>query len=127
MKIIRTDFLYTYGNTTHDLFCIFHVIAELEHLEKEKKNRKKKITHSSTTQKTSTANILIYFLPVFSLCMCVCMCKIYSCKYIVCTILHPDFFFNITIELILVISHTFAIDIFNGYLILHLTDVLYLT
>ena len=42
-----TDFLYAYGNTTHDLFCISLVITELEHLEKGGKS-KKEITHSST-------------------------------------------------------------------------------
>ena len=36
-----TDFLYAYGNTTHDLFCISLVITELEHLENGKKVKKK--------------------------------------------------------------------------------------
>lgn len=47
---IKTDFLYTYGNTTHDLFCIFHVITEPEHLEKGEKVEKK-FTHSFTAPK----------------------------------------------------------------------------
>ena len=37
----KTDFLYDYGNTTHDLFCISLVITELEHLEKGEKVKKK--------------------------------------------------------------------------------------
>lgn len=43
MKIIRIDFLYIYGNTIYDLFCIFYVIVELEYLEKEKKIEKKRL------------------------------------------------------------------------------------
>lgn len=65
----KTDFPDTYGNTTHDLFCIFHVIMEPEHLEKKKKVEKKSPI-VSLPQKTTTANISVYF-PVFSLYACV--------------------------------------------------------
>lgn len=53
-------------------FAFFHVIKELEHLEKEKKVEKKSPT-VLLSPKTTPANILVYFIPGFSLSKCVCI------------------------------------------------------
>lgn len=76
-----TDFLYAYGNTTHDLFCISLVITELEHLEKGGKS-KKEITHSSTA---SPKQLLLtfwysFFQSFLYVCVYVYVCTTDSCQ-----------------------------------------------